>query len=394
MNENKNLFSVNVTVNGKKIKSKGMVKDAIILAGVKTSHLFHDSHPCTFDTSKSEVFIPCNSGACWACMVKINGRPAVSCITPLSEGMEINTFSSINHPLRILSGFGLHTVGGVGTPYPLKKNKKPIEVVGFTHGCNLVCPQCQNDKVAFTQEGNLLDAEETAQILLGLHSVNDVNTITFSGGESTLNRPWLIKAVKSIRNADKEINIHIDTNGTVLTQCYIDELINAGMNQIGIDLKGIRLATFQKITGLGETELARKLLNNSWGAVKYILEEYDVEYPLENMLNPNSKNSSDSNIIIENKKTQNSIKKPKIFLGIGIPYNKSLISKKEIKEIGNTIKNIDSKVQVSVLDYRPAFRKKELEKPTFEEMIDVKNILNGQGLENVIVQTEKGHFGP
>ena len=47
-------------------------------------------------------------------------------------------------PLRIISGFGAHTIGGVGTPYWLKRYNQPIEVACFTHGCNLRCSQCQN----------------------------------------------------------------------------------------------------------------------------------------------------------------------------------------------------------------------------------------------------------
>jgi hypothetical protein len=30
-------------------------------------------------------------------------------------------------PLRVMSGFGAHTVGGVGTPHQLKKSMKPME---------------------------------------------------------------------------------------------------------------------------------------------------------------------------------------------------------------------------------------------------------------------------
>lgn len=82
-----------------------------------------------------------------------------------------------------------------------------------------------------------------------------------------------------------------------------------------------------------------------------------------------------------------------IFLGIGIHYNKALISKEEIKS-GYEILNMKSDIQVCVLDYRPEFRRKNLIKPLFEEMIGIKDILNGAGLETVIVQTGKGHFGP
>lgn len=46
-----------------------------------------------------------------------------------------------------------------------------------------------------------------------------------------------------------------------------------------------------------------------------------------------------------------------------------------------------------VLDYRPAFRR-NLEQPAAGEMKEVKEILNGVGLKNVIAQTARGHIGP
>lgn len=82
-----------------------------------------------------------------------------------------------------------------------------------------------------------------------------------------------------------------------------------------------------------------------------------------------------------------------IFVGIGIPYNKALISRKEILEIGERIAGISKDVQVCVLDYRPAFRR-NLEQPAVGDMKEVKEMLNGAGLRNVIAQTARGHIGP
>ena len=59
-------------------------------------------------------------------------------------------------------------------------------------------------------------------------------------------------------------------------------------------------------------------------------------------------------------------------MGIGIPYNSSLISKKEIMEIGNALKNINPYIQVCVLDYRPEFKRMDLKKPDFNEMKEIK----------------------
>jgi pyruvate formate lyase activating enzyme len=262
--------------------------------------------------------------------------------------------------LRVVSSFGVHHVGGVGTPYWLKNSKGPIEAVGFTHGCNLRCPQCQNYPTALTAGGHLIEPYEASQILLGLKENYEVDRVTISGGESTLNRKWLVELIKAIRTQDHNVNIHVDTNGTILTPDYIDDLVKAGMTDIGIDLKSLLVSTYMNITGLDDEKLAEKYLNTSWDAVQYIITNYFED----------------------------------IFLGIGIPYNSALISKEEIEKMGEKIFSLKSNVQVCVLDYRPEFRRKNLIKPTVNEMIEIKEFLNNKGLDTVIVQTEEGHFGP
>jgi len=366
---------VRVKVNGNIVESQGLVKDALVSAGIKINKFLEE------DEAES-VFMPCDCGGCWSCAVKINGRLSLSCNTPLEEDMDIQTIKSPDKTLRVVSSLGAHTAGGVGTPYFLKKEKRPVEIVVFTHGCNLRCPQCQNSQVAFTDRGNLLEPQETSQILSGLEEGMGINTITFSGGESTLNPTWLLKTIEHLKKIKNKINIHVDTNGTILTPEYMDKLIKSGVNRLGIDLKGGNLPTFQLISGVQDPYLARKYLDNSWRAVEYLIKNYNMEYVIK---------SGDKYQLIKGVKNTN---KPSLFLGIGIPYNKDLISKNEIIEMGMQIKKWDSKIQVCVLDYRPEFKRKDLIKPDWKEMIEIKNILNDLGLETVLVQSEKGYYGP
>ncbi|MDI3483940.1 MAG: pyruvate formate lyase activating enzyme [Methanobacteriaceae archaeon] len=337
---------VRVTVDGKPVKVAGLVKDALKAAGIDMGK-----------SPKNTIFMPCECGGCWACAVKINGKIALSCITPLSDGMEIET--GIKAPLRVISGFGAHMVGGVGTPYYLKNSIRPIEVVGFTHGCNLRCPQCQNHRIAFTAKAQLLEPKETANILLGLESIYGTGTITLSGGECTLNKKWLLETIKSIKK-ERRVNIHIDTNGTILNPTYIDQLVENGMTQIGIDLKALKTRTFQHITGIKDKKIAKEYLKNSWNATEYINNNYEEE----------------------------------VYLGVGIPYNKKLITIKEIKRMAAKIRKINPEIQVCVLDYRPEFRRQNIKRPSFDEMIQIKKLLNNEGLRTVIVQTTHGHIGP
>ena len=143
-------------------------------------------------------------------------------------------------------------------------------------------------------------------------------------------------------NQDKKARLHLDTNATVLTRDFVDRLIDAGVTW--------------------DTDLARKYFENSWDVVKYIIDNY---YP------------------------------ERVFIGIGIPYNKAFYPDlEELAKFGEAIARMDSEVQVCVLDYRPEFRAHNIERPTINEMLKVKKILSDVGLKTVIVQTYMGHIGP
>jgi len=53
------------------VKVAGLVKDALEAAGIDVGK-----------SPESTIFMPCECGGCWACVVKIDGKLALSCITP------------------------------------------------------------------------------------------------------------------------------------------------------------------------------------------------------------------------------------------------------------------------------------------------------------------------
>ena len=317
--------------------------------------------PITSYPTKESIFAPCRTGGCYSCAVLINGELKPSCITPVSENMAIITQVKDETPKRIVSGFQGHHVGGVGTPKDLvSRPLSYLEVACFASGCLYRCPTCQNWQITYLSNVQPLSPEETVQKLTAERKRYQVDRMAISGGESTLNRKWLLQFVKQLKelNPDKDARIHVDTNAAILTTDYIDELIASGMTDIGPDLKGIHLETFMKITNQENKELAKKYLKTSWNAVKYILEEYP----------------------------------DRIFMGVGIPFNQACMSLDEIFEIGSALVKWDPEVQVTVLDYRPEFRAQNLIRPTIKEMSEVKNALEGSGLKKVICQTSKGYI--
>ena len=303
-----------------------------------------------------------------SCAMEVDGVPLPICVTQVQEGMKIQKeFSHPISPLRIVHGFQGHPVGGVGTPWNLKASGRNIEVACFSAGCNLRCPQCQNWTTTYCGKGVYLTPEEAAISLTRARKREEVDRMAISGGESTLNRPWLIQFLNILRklNPDKEARLHVDTNGTFLTNEYVDELFQAGMTDVGIDLKAIDVETYCRITGIEDREKASLYLRTSWEAVRYISENY----------------------------------KDRLFLGVGIPYNRDLISMEEVERIGKEISNIDPNLQVCVLDYRPEFRRGLIEgnmiqRPSYQEMVEVYHFLRGTGLSTVLCQTPFGHIGP
>lgn len=333
------------------------VKDALEISGYSISKFPQEN--------ENTIFVPCHTGGCFACSVIIDGQLMPSCHTPIKESMKINTKTEEITPLRRIEGFSPHTVGGVGTPYWLKSKRGYIEVACFSAGCNLRCPTCQNFFVTYDSTSDPLTPEEAANRLTLLRKTYHVNRMAISGGEPTINRRWLIQFFKELRrlNTDEKARFHLDTNTTILTKDYIDELIlEAKITDIGPDLKGLELETFQNITGIKDKELAKKYLQTAWDAVKYIANEY---YP------------------------------ERVFMGIGIPYNNAFYpTMEELYRIGDKISSINPEIQVCVLDYRPTFQRVDIKHPTPEEMVLVKKVLEETGLKCVVVQTTIGHIGP
>jgi pyruvate formate lyase activating enzyme len=316
---------------------------------------------------EGDIFAPCRTGGCWSCAVAVNGELRPSCITSAREGMRIFTEPGVVGGLgvmRLVSGFQGHTVGGVGTPHWLKPkgfSLSYIEAACFAHGCILRCPTCQNWEVTYSSVEEPLTPAQAAELMTRTRRECRVDRMAISGGEPTLNRRWLVEYFRRLRelNPDGRARIHLDTNAVLLTPDYIDELVGAGMTDIGVDVKGMELETFIRITGIRDREMAGRLMRMEWSAVKYLLDHH-----------------------------------PGVFLGVGIPYNPALISLDEVERIGERIAGWDPRVQVCSLDYRPEFRRRDIRRPSRGEMAEVKRVLERAGLRCVICQTERGHIGP
>jgi pyruvate formate lyase activating enzyme len=345
--------SIEVDGSAVQVPERISVKDALIELGYPISHL----------SDEPGLFAPCEVGGCWSCAVEIDGAVKPACRVGVKEGMRIRTELPQDYTLRrIILGFSGHSAGGVGTPWQEKVKGNPIiEVVCFATGCNFRCPQCQNWFITYRGTGTPLTPREAAVKLSLERERAMVNRMTISGGEATLNRPWLVQFIKELRilNPEPEAHFHVDTNGSLLTHSYIDELVDAGMTDVGIDLKALETSTFMRVTGLKDGELAEKYKEIAWEAVNYISHQYSE----------------------------------KVFVGVGFPYNRELNPAVEIRRMGERLCQIDPSIPVTVLNYRPEFRSR-ISLPSDQEMEGIHRILKGVGLKTVICQSTKGYIGP
>jgi len=293
----------------------------------------------------------CGTGACWSCAVEVDRGMKPACTTPVRDGMSINTRRAGEHvPRRRVMLFS----GPAGIPY--------VEAACFTLGCNFRCPQCSNWSITFRGKAEALTPEEAARRTTVMRERTEANWTLITGGECTLNRPWLVQLVAQLRklNAYPSFRVVVDTNGSLLTHDYVDELVAAGMTDIAIDLKGLKSSTFRLITGVEDEKLAEKYRDTAWEAARYVVDKYG----------------------------------DRVSHVFNVPYNRELVSLNELNQIGMKLYKMDPSVHVSVIAYKGAFRREHMSPPGYKEMEKAHAIMRGVGLSNVFAQTMEGLIQP
>lgn len=283
----------------------------------------------------------CRTGGCWNCAVVIDGVLDRSCVTPLRDKMEIITAPEIlqqTEPKRTVT---------------LMRPAPHYHPSVFTHGCNYHCDLCHNWNLTFSSSSSSRSAihPKEAAAKLNLDPEQDF-WIGISGGEPTLNRRWLTELVKTLHNTVPESRIQLDTNASLLTPDYIDELVSAGITDISPDLKALRLGTFIKACGTRSEKIARRYLETSWSAVRYLDKTY----------------------------------RKKVFMAVSLPCHPRIHSKAEIEDIGRSIAGINPEMPVTLIEYQPAFHLRDWPFLSPKIMEQAQKILESTGLHKVIIQ--------
>lgn len=330
---------VRVRIDGRVFQVPGRitVRTALVLTG----------HRNAVSPEEPGLSTACGIGGCWSCAVEVDGVVRPACHTAIREGMSIKTELPKEYvPERRVMFFS----GQAGIPQ--------IEAVCFTVGCNFMCPQCNNSFITYNGRAEALTPQEAARRLTRTKEAIRANRTMITGGESTLNRAWLIQYIMELRklNPAPQTRFLVDTNGSLLTHGYIDDLVDAGVTDIGIDLKGLNPDVFMLITGLEDRNLAERYKETAWEATNYLAHRY----------------------------------RGRVSLSVSIPYNKALMSLKELRRIGIRLFKIDRSIPAGVISYNGAFRKRDLPLPGYKEMKKAHAILKEVGLGNVVAKTPEG----
>lgn len=284
----------------------------------------------------------CQTGGCWNCAILINGVLTRSCITPLRSGMQIETDP---HAVKQVMPKRVVTLM---RPEP---HRHPSI---FTHGCNYRCDLCHNWDLTFSSTARALAPAETVAQLM-LRPEKD-QWIGISGGEPTLNRQWLVKTVQAIRRAAPESHIQLDTNASVLTPDYLDELIETGVTDVSPDLKAFRIETFMKITGIRNKEDAQSYMQTTWKAIRHLHANY-VD---------------------------------RVFMAVSIPCHPNIHPKSELQEMGAALAALNPEIPVTLTELQPAFRIRNWPHLDRQVMELAADLLEGEGLKRVMIQGGEG----
>ena len=137
-------------------------------------------------------------------------------------------------------------------------------------GCNFKCRGCFS--IAREPVGEPMTVEQL--ITLAKTATNEyygdgqLEEAVITGGESTLNRHYLVDLVAHLKEFVKWVVL--DTNGYFLDATYLDELIAAGLAEVVFDLKAWDEKRHEWYTGYSNKRILANI-RNAYGKVKLVV---------------------------------------------------------------------------------------------------------------------------
>jgi len=134
------------------------------------------------------------------------------------------------------------------TPFEMKFSDYPVlSELALTYRCNLKCEFCYagcNCTTNPAKDGNEMSATEVEKIIERIFNDAKVPSISFTGGEPTLDKN-LSRYISFAKKLGMRINLI--TNGTLISNDYAKKLADNGLDSAQVSLEGITSITHDKI---------------------------------------------------------------------------------------------------------------------------------------------------
>ena len=134
----------------------------------------------------------------------------------------------------------VHSIQSMGTV-----DGPGVRAVLFLEGCPLRCAYCHNPDTWTCNEGDLAEAEDTAQKLLRLYPFIKNGGVTFSGGEPCAQAEFLIEVAKPLK--ERGLHIALDTSGEIYNGAV--ERLLSFVDLVLLDVKMTSREDYEKYTG-------------------------------------------------------------------------------------------------------------------------------------------------
>ncbi|MCX5750148.1 MAG: radical SAM/SPASM domain-containing protein [Candidatus Saganbacteria bacterium] len=141
----------------------------------------------------------------------------------------------------------------------------PILEIELTSFCNANCRMCPRSIIP--KPFGKMDPE-TFSLIMGKSRDYGFKTINFSGRGEPLLHPQIVDFVKIIRNQNKTIKIFLITNGALLSEKMISDLIEAGVNDFSVSFSGYDKESYEKVMCNLDFEVVVQNLKNLVKAVR------------------------------------------------------------------------------------------------------------------------------
>lgn len=164
--------------------------------------------------------------------------------------LRVGPDGSVTLPPEVARSFGL--VAGASARVDVQENgfavrRSPHHLariyLELTNGCNIDCRTCMRNiwdaKIGFM-------APETFETVRSqVAAMTDKPTLFFGGFGEPLHHPKAVEYIRLMRGVGAEVDLI--TNGTLLTQGRIEELIHAGLRQLWVSIDGARPESYSDV---------------------------------------------------------------------------------------------------------------------------------------------------